>query len=275
MRSTTTLDAHDAQHNPGALIMTLSSNGLRREVVAGVLRLQLSRPEKLNAVTTGLLQELAEAVDSAADDPAVRAVTLSGAGRGFCSGADLSTDVEGATVESANDAVRAIRDARVPVIAMVHGPAAGVGCSLALASDLVLMARSSYLMLAFTRIGLMPDGGATALVAASAGRARAMRMALLAEKIPAETALEWGLVGAVVDDDTLEQEGAELAARLAHGPTTAFAYTKQAINAASLTQLEGAFARESDGQMLLTAAPDFAEGVAAFEERREPRFTGR
>lgn len=255
--------------------MTLSKNGLDRSVVDGVLRLELARPERLNALTTALLREIAEVIELAADDATVRAITLSGRGRGFCSGADISDTEQEVSVEAANAAVRALRDTPVPVVAMVHGPAAGVGCSLALACDLVLMARSSYLMLAFTRIGLMPDGGATALVANSAGRARAMRMALLAEKVPAEQAYAWGLVAAVLDDDTLTQEGTAMAARLARGPATALALTKQAINAASLGELEEALAREARGQRVLGRSADFREGVAAFNERREARFAGR
>ncbi|MFG2045544.1 enoyl-CoA hydratase-related protein [Dactylosporangium sp. NPDC048998] len=241
----------------------------------GVLRLELMRPEKLNAVTTELLEEIAAVVSTVGADGAVRAITLSGAGRGFCSGIDLgSADAKGSLI-AANAAVRALRDAPVPVVAMVHGPAVGVGCSLAMACDIVLMARSSYLMLAFTRIGLMPDGGATALVAASAGRARAIRMALLAEKVFADTAVAWGLVAGVVDDDRLQEEGTALAARLAQGPTIAFALTKQAINAASLDELEAALKREAVGQSLLAVTPDFEEGVAAFLAKREPRFAGR
>ncbi|GAB2888483.1 enoyl-CoA hydratase [Nocardioides pacificus] len=253
--------------------MDLSPQGLGQELVDGVLHLQLNRPDKLNAVTTELLEEITATLQRVSAQGGVRAVTLSGAGRGFCSGADLSDTDEEVSVDAANAAVRALRGAPVPVVAMVHGPAAGVGCSLALACDLVLMGSSSYLMLAFTKIGLMPDGGATALVAASAGRARALRMALLAEKVPAADALAWGLVAGVTDDDRLQEEGRALAARLAQGPTRAYALTKDAINAASLAELEGALSREAEGQTVLAGTADFAEGVAAFQERRDPVFT--
>ncbi|MGY1883775.1 MULTISPECIES: enoyl-CoA hydratase-related protein [unclassified Blastococcus] len=252
-----------------------ATSGLERSVTDGVLRLVLDRPQSLNAVTTELLEDLAATVTAAGRDPGIRAVSLTGAGRAFSSGADLGGSEEEVSVQAANRAVRAIRDVPVPVLALVHGPAAGVGCSLALACDLVVMSRSAYLMLAFTRIGLMPDGGATALVAASAGRGRAMRMALLAEKMPAEEALACGLAALVVDDDRLQADGAELAARLAAGPPAALARTKAAINAASLGELEPALEREASGQAELAATADFAEGVAAFLGRRPPVFTGR
>lgn len=253
--------------------MDVSPNGLAREVVDGVLRLELRRPEKLNAVTTGLLEDLATELAAAGGD--IRAVALTGAGRGFCAGADLTGPDGGVSLQAANAAVRAVRDAPVPVVALVQGPAAGVGCSLALACDLVLMARSGYLFLAFTRIGLMPDGGATALVAASIGRARALRMALLAERIPAETALEWGLVAGIYEDGDLREQGLALVRDLAEGATAAFALTKQAVNAATIGHLDAALEREAAGQARLGASSDFAEGVTAFREGREPRFTGR
>lgn len=251
---------------------TPSATGLERSLSDGVLRLVLARPRTLNAVTTELLAELADTVAAAGGDPQVRAVTLSGSGRAFSSGAELGG--EEVSVAVTNRTIRAIRDVPVPVIALVNGPAAGVGCSLALACDLVLMGRSSYLMLAFTRIGLMPDGGATALVTAAAGRIRAMRMALLAERIGAADALRWGLASDVVDDDRLQEDGAALAARLAAGPPAALARTKQAINAAGLGELDAALERELSGQAELLATADFAEGVAAFQARRAPRFTG-
>ncbi len=137
-------------------VTTEAAHGLERSRGGGVLRLVLARPETLNAVTTELLQELAATLAAAGEDPEVRAITLSGAQGAFCAGADVGPSSGGATVESANEAIRALQSVPVPVIALVHGPAAGVGCSLALACDLVLMGRSAYLMLAFTRIGLMP-----------------------------------------------------------------------------------------------------------------------
>lgn len=255
--------------------MDVSPNGLGREVIDGVLRLELCRPDRLNAVTTGLLQDLATELAAVTEGGDIRAVALTGAGRGFCAGADLNSPDGGVSLQAANAAVRALRDTPVPVVALVHGPAAGVGCSLALACDLVLMGRSSYLFLAFTRIGLMPDGGATALVAASIGRARALRMALMAERIPAETAFEWGLVAGVHEDDDLREQGLALVRDLASGATAAFTLTKQAVNAATIGHLDSAMEREAAGQARLGASVDFTEGVAAFRDGREPRFTGR
>jgi enoyl-CoA hydratase len=246
---------------------------LLSSIDSGVLRLQLNRPGSLNAVTTPLLVELAERISDATPAAGVRAVVLSGSGAAFCSGADLRAE-EVVSVAAANDTVRAIRDARVPTIAQVQGAAAGVGCSLALACDFVVMSESAYLLLAFTRIGLMPDGGATALVAASVGRARAMRLAMLAEKLPARTALEWGLVSEVFPDAEVGTGTSDLAARLAAGPIQAFAETKHAINASTLTELEGAFGRELAGQAVLARSDDYREGVAAFMDRRAAQFTG-
>ncbi|WP_028659349.1 enoyl-CoA hydratase [Nocardioides insulae] len=257
--------------------MTTTANGLARSFEDGVLELRLDRPESMNAVNKPLFVELRDALRSVADDTSIRAVTITGSGRGFCAGADLkaSGSGEGVSVTVANEVIRAIRETPVPVISLVNGAAAGVGCSLAVACDLVLMARSSYLMLAFTKIGLMPDGGATALIAASAGRHVAMRMALLAEKLPAEKALEHGLASFVYDDDQLLAEGKALATRLAQGAATSFEITKQAINDATLFELENALQRESDGQGQLGLTPDFKEGVEAFVGRRAPVFNGR
>jgi enoyl-CoA hydratase len=246
---------------------------LLSSIDGGVLRLQLNRPSSLNAVTTPLLVELAERISDITAADGVRTVVLSGSGTAFCSGADLRAE-EVVSVAAANDAVRAIRDAQVPTIAQVQGAVAGVGCSLALACDFVVMSESAYLLLAFTRIGLMPDGGATALVAASVGRARAMRLAMLAEKLPARTALEWGLVSEVFPDAELAAGTSDLAVRLAAGPIQAYAMTKHAINASTLTELEGAFDRELAGQAVLARSDDYREGVAAFVKRRAPQFTG-
>ncbi|MEH0420797.1 enoyl-CoA hydratase [Streptomyces sp. B21-083] len=240
-----------------------------------LLRLTLTRPERLNALGTTELHSLADEVDKAAADEGVRALVLTGEGRAFCSGADLGTVVDAGTVEAANRTVLALRHIRKPVVAAVNGTAAGVGCSLALACDLVIAKRSAYFLLAFAGVGLMPDGGATALVPAAVGRARAMRMALLGERITAETAAEWGLIGQVVDDDAFDETVESVAARLTSGPPLAYERIKGAVNETALPFLNRALETERTGQTQLLHSEDFTEGVAAFRARREPRFTGR
>ncbi|MCB1289616.1 MAG: enoyl-CoA hydratase [Mycobacterium sp.] len=247
-----------------------------------VLSVTFNRPDSLNSLTEDMLTALAETLERAADDPGVRVVRLAGAGRGFCSGAGISAEDRAAATKStavdgtlgaANRAVRAIVASPKPVVAVVHGPAAGVGVSLAVASDLVLASEKSFFLLAFTRIGLMPDGGATALVTAAIGRVRAMRMALLAERITAADALEYGLVSGVYPDDELDAAAAKVIDTLVSGPAVALSRTKQAINAAALTELDAAIARESEGQQILLGSHDFVEGTTAFQQRRKPTFT--
>lgn len=241
----------------------------------GVLRVTINRPQRLNAVTVGTLIALREAFAAHAARPDVRGAVLTGAGRAFCTGADLSGDGTtpgAATLAAANAAVAAIRDFPVPVIAALGGPAAGVGVSLALAADLVVARESAYLLLAFTNVGLMPDGGATALVAASIGRARAMKLALLAERLPARQALDAGLIAEVYADAAFDDSLEALVTRLANGPRTAYGLTKQAINAATLSRLDAAFVRETDGQVRLLVGPEFLEGAAAFMHKRPADF---
>lgn len=260
---------------------TIRPGGVQSQVSEGVLTATITRPDALNAVTAETLTSLSAAVEDAAADPSVAAIVLRGEGRAFCSGADLGTadDLAGegsaATIDGANRLVAALRDTPLPVVAVVHGPCAGVGVPIALAADLVLASDTAFFMLAFTKIGLMPDGGSTALVAASIGRARAMHMALLAERIGAEDALAMGLVSAVHPADELETAVDAVVDRLRHGPRVAFAETKQAINAATLGSLDGAFRRERDGQVRLLGSADFAEGAAAFSTKRAPQFTDR
>ncbi|MFE4500341.1 enoyl-CoA hydratase [Rhodococcus sp. NPDC056743] len=244
----------------------------------GVLRVVINRPHRMNALTTESLRDIVTAFDDHAHGGPVRVAVLEGAGRAFCTGADLADAVlsgppSADTIDAANDVARAIRSFPAPVIAAVRGPAAGVGVSLALACDLTVAAESSYFLLAFTKVGLMPDGGATALVAASIGRARAMRMALLAEKLPARDAFDSGLISQVCPDDTFDDELAVLIQSLSGGPGKAFHQTKDAINDATLTELESAFERERAGQISLLVSADFAEGVAAFQGKRAAVFS--
>ena len=191
----------------------------------------MNRPESLNSLTETMLTGIADAVERAADDDRVRVVRLGGAGRGFSSGAGISEEDQkgGGTssptkiIDEANRAVRALTTLPKPAVAVVHGPAAGVATSLAFACDVVLASENAFFMLAFTKIGLMPDGGSSALVAAAVGRTRAMRMALLAERIPAREALDWGLVTAVYPADEFDAEVDKVIATLVNGPAVAFA----------------------------------------------------
>jgi enoyl-CoA hydratase len=256
-----------------------SVDGLEVNVGDGVLSLTLNRPDSLNSLTETMLNGIGDALERAATDPAVKVVRLAGAGRGFSSGAGLSADDRAqksgplSVLDAANRAVRAIVAMPRPVVSVVQGPAAGVGASLALACDVVLASDKGYFMLAFTKIGLMPDGGASALVAAAVGRIRAMRMALLAEKIHAEEALQAGLVTAVYPADQLDAEVDKVINTLVRGPAVALAKTKEAINAATLTELEGALEREYAGQSDLLSRTDYIEGIKAFQERRPANFT--
>lgn len=252
--------------------------GLTVTLTDGVLSVIIDRPDSLNSVTTGVLAGIADAMEAAARDPRVRAVRLGGSGRGFSSGAGISADdaADGVPTEiivEANRAIRAIVALPRPVVAVVQGPAAGVGVSLALACDLVVASDKAFFLLAFTKIGLMPDGGASALVAAAVGRIRAMRLALLAERLSAAEALDWGLISAVYPAEEFDAEVDKLLAALLAGPAAAFAKTKHAVNSATLSELDSALDREYVGQSILLNANDFREGTRAFQERRTAKFT--
>ncbi|MCH9642548.1 MAG: enoyl-CoA hydratase [Actinomycetia bacterium] len=248
----------------------------------GVLSVTFNRPESLNSLTAPMLNTFAATLERAAADPSVRVVRVSGAGRGFSSGAGISAvdhanpDAAGTpadVLDAANRSIRAIVNLPQPVVAVVQGAAAGVGASLALACDIVLASEKAFFMLAFTKIGLMPDGGASALIAAAVGRIRAMRMALLAERISAADAHGWGLVSAVYPVDEFDVEVAKVIATLVSGPAMALRKTKDAINAATLTELQSALERETQGQSALLGTRDFREGTKAFQQRRSANFT--
>jgi enoyl-CoA hydratase len=251
------------------------------DLADGVLSVTLNRPDSLNSLTAAMLTLIADTLERAASDSRVKVVRLGGAGRGFSSGAGISEEdqaqksVDGpaSVIDAANRAVRSIVNLPQPVVSVVQGPCAGVGASLALACDVVLASDKAFFMLAFTKIGLMPDGGASALIAAAVGRIRAMRMALLAERIPASEAYEWGLVTAVYPADEFDAEVSKVVSALVSGPAVALRKTKQAINAATLTELQDAFEREREGQLELLVAPDFREGTKAFQQRRPAKFT--
>ena len=253
--------------------------GLDIRTGAGVLRLTMDRPARLNAVTAAMSDRLAAELEGAATRDDVRVVLLAGAGGAFSSGADVSgpdahEGFDVTSLDRANRIIRAVTGLDKPVVAAVDGVAAGVGCSTALACDLVVASPRASFLLAFARIGLMPDGGATATVAASVGRARAMRMALLGEALGAREAYDAGLVShlAGADDFTDTVEG--LLARLAAGPPLSYAATKEAVNAATLGHLHDALERERTGQTILLRTADVAEGMRAFGEKRRPVFRG-
>lgn len=254
-------------------------DGLLIALADGVLSVTIDRPDSLNSLTPAVLAGIAEVFERAATDNRVRVARLGGSGRGFSSGAGIGTGDTGdghdpmETLIQANRATRAIVSLPRPVVAVVQGPAAGVGVSLALAADLAIASEQAFFLLAFTKIGLMPDGGASALVAAAVGRTRAMRMALLAERITAAEALDWGLISALHPADRLESEAAKVIKRLLDGPSVAFAKTKQAINGATLADLDAALARETAGQHVLLNSADLREGIKAFQEKRSPSFT--
>jgi enoyl-CoA hydratase len=206
-------------------------------------------------------------------------IVLAGTGPAFSAGADLSGEdahenFDVTSLDRANRIIRAITGSPKPVVAAVNGVAAGVGCSAALACDLVVAAESASFLLAFSRIGLMPDGGATATVAASIGRARAMRMALLAEPMAAREAYDAGLVSHLAADGDFAEAVEAVVGRLTAGPPLAYAATKKAVNGATLDRLEAALERERHGQTVLLRTDDAAEGMRAFTQKRRPVFRG-
>lgn len=245
----------------------------------GVHVLTLNRPDRLNALTTSVHAALAAALDDAAATASCRAVLLHGAGRGFCAGQDL-TEVQpgqdlGDTLERQfNPLVRQIRSLPKPVVAAVHGVAAGAGANLALACDFVLAGSSARFMQSFIRIGLVPDTGGTWLLPRLAGAARARGMAMLGDAVDAERAEQWGLIWRAVPDAALMDEAEKLAAHLATQPTQALGQIKRALEAAEGNTLDQQLDLERDLQREAGASADFREGVRAFLEKRPARFGG-
>jgi 2-(1,2-epoxy-1,2-dihydrophenyl)acetyl-CoA isomerase len=250
-----------------------------------VATITLARPDKLNAFTDTMHRELAEALDAieaGAAERRVRALLITGEGRGFCAGQDLSQRMAatGAELHETltrfyNPLIRRLRALELPVVAAVNGVAAGAGMSLALAADIVVAARSAQFICAFARIGLAPDAGASWMLPRLIGPARAAAVALLAEPIPAERAETWGLIWKAVDDAALATEAMAIAQRLAAGPTAALARTKRALDLAHGNTLDGQLELEAMNQAELGDGDDYREGVAAFLAKRSPRFTGR
>jgi 2-(1,2-epoxy-1,2-dihydrophenyl)acetyl-CoA isomerase len=250
----------------------------------GVAKLELNRPERMNAWNTQFGYDLRDAVQATGEDPDVRAVLITGAGRAFSSGADLADtpklnsageiDLYGVLTERYHPIITGIRRMPKPVVAAVNGAAAGIGLSLALACDLIVAAESSYFLLAFVNIGLVPDGGSSLLVPARVGFTRAAQLALLGERLPAGQALDWGLINQVWPDSELAAQADALVARFAEGPTGSYAGTKRQLNNWLFQRMDEQLEFEAGVQQEMAGSADFAEGVTAFLAKRPPRFTG-
>jgi 2-(1,2-epoxy-1,2-dihydrophenyl)acetyl-CoA isomerase len=250
----------------------------------GLATLTLSQPEKLNAVSRKMIAEIKSAWEDIAADGSVRAVLLTGAGRGFCAGADLAdpdrdsgpTADSGSALEKFfNPVIRTMRTLPKPIVAAVNGVAAGVGMSFALAADIAVAGKSASFLQAFARIGLLPDGGSTWFLPRLVGDARARALTMLAPQIKAEQAKEWGLIWDVVEDAELMKTATELARRLADGPTLSLARIKEALNKASGNDLGAQLDIERDFQRELGRSEDFKEGVQAFLAKRKANFKGK
>ncbi len=258
-------------------------------VEEGVGWVTLNRPEALNAWNRQLGLDLLAAVEHVAADDGVRAIVVSGAGRAFSSGADLKDmsgrqdeltatgrpDVYRTLTERYHPIITGLREVGKPVIASVRGPAVGIGLSLALCCDLIVAAASAYFLLAFVNISLVPDGGSSLFVPNRVGMARAAEMAMLGERVAAEQALQWGLLNRVVPDDRLDEEVATLAARLAAGPTRAYAGIKRELNHWQFARMEEQLELEARIQQEMAETDDFVEGVSAFALKRDAHFSGR
>ena len=251
---------------------------------AGYRVITFNRPDRLNAFNEAMHQALRLALAEAEADESCRALLITGQGRGFCAGQDLNdrlakpgeTVVLGATQEAHyNPLVRKLRSLPFPVVAAVNGVAAGAGCNIALACNIVLAARSASFVQAFARIGLVPDSGGTWILPRLIGDARARPLALLAEQLTAQKAEDWGLIWKCVDDAALASEAQKLCEHFAAAPTQGLALIKRALNASADNSLDAQLDLERDLQRAASLTPDYAEGVRAFMEKRKPNFTGR
>ena len=248
--------------------------------------IRLNRPDTLNACNHALGIELLDAVRTVAADDEVRVVCVTGSGRAFCSGADLrdltsrgvtadgQIDVQTTLTTVYHPILTTLRRMPKPVVAAINGPAVGIGCSLALTCDLLVAAESAYMLLAFVNIGLVPDGGALALLSARAGAGRATRMAMLGERIPASDLRRWGLVDDVMPDHEFDDFVLATLDRLADGPTRSYAGSKRQLNGWLYANLDAQLELEASIQQELAQSADFREGVSAFLEKRPPKFTG-
>jgi 2-(1,2-epoxy-1,2-dihydrophenyl)acetyl-CoA isomerase len=252
---------------------------------AGVLTITLNRPDKLNAFNPEMHQLLRKALERAADEPEIRALLLTGAGRGFCAGQDLSQrslepgaapiDLSVSIGSHYNPLVRRLRALPKPIVCAVNGVAAGAGANIALACDVVLAARSASFVQSFSKIGLVPDSGGTHVLPRLIGPARAMGLALLAERLSADDAERWGLIWRVVEDAKLPDEARALAKQLAAGPTKGYGLLKKALNASEGSSLDAQLDLERDLQREAGFSEDYREGVSAFLQKRAPQFKGK
>lgn len=255
------------------------------EQADGIARLTLNRPERLNSFNVAMHEEVRDAIDRTRTHGASRVLVITGAGRGFCAGQDLSdravapgssgVDLGESIERRYKPLVLSLRRLPMPVVAAVNGVAAGAGANIALACDLVIAARSASFIQSFSKIGLVPDSGGTWTLPRLVGTARAIGLAFLGEKLSAEQAESWGLIWRCVDDAELAPTVGQLARQLAEAPTRGFARTKEAIYAAGQRTFEEQLDVERDYQRELGYSADYAEGVAAFMQKRSPRFTGR
>ena len=262
----------------------MSEQSILVERFAGYRVITLNRPDKLNAFNDAMHEALRAAIESAEADGKTRALMITGAGRGFCAGQDLADRLpkpgEGPAARNTlekyyNPLVRRLRALPFPVIAAVNGVAAGAGCNIALACDIVIAARSARFIQSFARIGLIPDCGGTWFLPRLVGEARARGLALIAQDLEAEKAANWGLIWRCVDDNALIYEARRICEHFSAAPTQALALIKQALDASAGNTLDAQLDLERDLQREASATPDYAEGVRAFMEKRKPRFTGR
>lgn len=258
------------------------------EEEAGVATLTINRPQMLNALHVGVIGEMIDTVDRLRDEGTARVLLLTGAGRGFSSGADLAGGGAGGGPVGAgpidagkvlethfNPLMERLFALPMPVITAVNGVAAGAGCSYALSGDIVVAARSAYFLQAFVNIGLVPDVGSTWLLPRLVGKARAQAMMMLGERIPAETAEEWGMIWKCVDDDQLMPTAREIAAKLAKGPTRSYALIRQGLRDCMDKSLSEGLMVERRNQLQAGRSADFVEGVSAFLQKRPAAFTGK
>ena len=260
---------------------TLAFEDIRLETSpAAVATLTIARPDTLNALSSRTVDELRAAVEESGRSGA-RCLLITGEGRGFSSGADLTSggglpdDAGEALEKHFNPLIEAMFELPIPIVAAVNGPAAGAGCSIALAADVVIAARSAYFLQAFVNIGLIPDAGATWLLPRLAGRARAMEMMMLGQRISAEQAQAWGMIARVVDDEHLASEAMLVATQLAQGPTVALGLIRKLAREAEELPLTEALAAERAAQREAGRTEDFKAAVMAFLQKRQPRFDGR